>query len=140
MLRGHNTRRLNPQPERARSWALAMTELPSVSGSAAEAALPGKLASLLRASPPFVDQQENVRTIPVPDGRHQRACVAAVVRGKGARAILLTGHFDTVPIEDYGDLKPVAGSADALRAGLLQRLRASAVTAAEKRALVDLSG
>jgi arginine utilization protein RocB len=53
--------------------------------------------------------------------------------------VLLTGHFDTVPIEDYGDLKPVAGSADALRKGLLQRLQTNAVTAAERRAVADLS-
>jgi arginine utilization protein RocB len=70
MLRGHNVRRLNPRPERARSWALAMTELPSVSGSAEEAAFPAKLASLLRAAPPFADQPGNVWTIPVPGGRH----------------------------------------------------------------------
>jgi len=58
----------------------------------------------------------------VPGGRHQRACVAALVRGKGTRTVLLTGHFDTVPVEDNGDLKSVAGSAEALRHGLLQRL------------------
>jgi arginine utilization protein RocB len=140
MLKGHNIRRLNPRPERARSWALAMTELPSVSGSAEEAAFPEKLVALLRAAPPFSDQPADVWTIPVPGGRHQRACVAALVRGKGSRTVLLTGHFDTVPIEDYGDLKPVAGSTEALRQGLLQRLRTSAGTAAEKRALADLSG
>jgi arginine utilization protein RocB len=140
MLRGHNIRRLNPQAERAKSWALAMTELPSVSGSAEEAAFPAKLAALLRAAQPFADRPEDVWTIPVPGGRHPRACVAALVRGKGTRTVLLTGHFDTVPIEDYADLKPVAGSADALRQGLLQRLRASAATAAEKRAFADLSG
>jgi arginine utilization protein RocB len=117
-----------------------MTELPSVSGSAEEAEFPEKLVTLLRATLPFRDQPESVWMIPVAGGRHQRACVAALVRGKGTRTVLLTGHFDTVPIEDYGDLKPVAGSAEALRRGLMQRLRARAETAAEKRALADLPG
>lgn len=71
MLKGHNIRRLNPRPARARSWALAMTELPSVSGSAEEAAFPEKLVVLLRATPPFADQPESVWMIPVPGGRHQ---------------------------------------------------------------------
>src|SRR5688572_8777119 len=140
MLTGHNSRRLNPQPERVRHWSLEMTRLPSVSGSAEEAAFPQKLAAMLRVAPAFSRQPDNVWTIPVPGGRHQRACVAALVRGRGARTVLLTGHFDTVPIEDYGDLKSVAGESEALRQGLLQRLRAQAVTAAEKRALGDLAG
>lgn len=139
MLKGHNLRRLNPQPERVKEWALAMTELPSVSGSVEEAEFPRKLAAMLRAAPAFSEAPENVWTIPVPGGRHARACVAALVKGSGTRTVLLTGHFDTVPIEDYGDLKPVAGSASALRHGLLQRLRATAATPAEKRALQDLA-
>lgn len=139
MLKGHNVRRLNPQPERVKEWALAMTALPSVSGSAEEAEFPRKLAAMLRAAPAFSEAPENVWTIPVPGGRHPRACVAALVKGSGTRTVLLTGHFDTVPIEDYGDLKPLAGSADALRQGLLERLQATAATPAESRALQDLA-
>ncbi len=73
-----------------------------------------------------------------PGGRHQRGCVAALVRGRGRRTVVLTGHFDTVPIEDYGDLKPLAGKAEDLRQGLLSRLRRNAVTRVEKLALLDL--
>lgn len=139
MLKGHN-RHIRSQPERARYWSLAMTSLPSVSGSAEEAAFPSKLIELLRASPAFADRPQDVWTIPVPGGRFGRACVAALVRGRGARTVLLTGHFDTVPVEDYGELKPLAGQAEALRNGLLERLGRSAVTEAEKRALIDLTG
>jgi arginine utilization protein RocB len=130
---------LQTRPDRAEYWALRMTELPSVSGSAEEAAFPEALSALLRQSAPFVDHPENVWTIPVPGGRHQRGCVAALVRGKGRRTVVLTGHFDTVPIEDYGDLKPLAGRAEDLRQGLLTRLRQNAVTRAEKLALLDLA-
>lgn len=131
---------LKTRPDRAEYWALRMTELPSVSGSAEEAAFPQALSALLRQSPPFVNHPENVWTIPVPGGRHQRGCVAGLVRGKGRRTVVLTGHFDTVPIEDYGDLKPLAGRSADLREGLLSRLRKSAVTRAEKLALEDFSG
>jgi arginine utilization protein RocB len=131
---------LNARPDRAEYWALRMTELPSVSGSAEEAAFPAALTALLREAPPFIDQPQNVWTIPVPGGRHQRACVAALVRGRGRRTVVLTGHFDTVPIEDYGDLKPLAGRSEDLRQGLLTRLRQNAVTRAEKLALLDFSG
>jgi len=129
---------LKTRPDRAEYWALRMTELPSVSGSAEEAAFPQALTALLRQSPPFVAHPENVWTIPVPGGRHRRSCVAALVRGRGRRTVVLTGHFDTVPIEDYGDLKPLAGKAEDLRQGLLSRLRRNAVTRAEKLALLDL--
>src|SRR5258708_4311612 len=116
-----------------------MTELPSVSGSAEEAAFPDKLVALLRGTPTFRGHPQDVWTIPVPGGRHQRACVAALARGPGRRTVLLTGHFDTVPIEDYGDLKHLAGQSATLRDGLLQRLSRSAVTAAEKLALQDFA-
>ena len=128
---------LKTRPDRAEYWALRMTELPSVSGSAEEAAFPAALTALLQQSPPFIAHPENVWTIPVPGGRHQRGCVAALVRGRGRRTVVLTGHFDTVPIEDYGDLKPLAGKAEDLRQGLLSRLRRNAVTRAEKLALLD---
>lgn len=126
--------------ERAEYWALAMTEMPSVSGSAEEAAFPDKLVKLLRESPAFEDTPASVWKIPVPGGRYPRACVAALVRGAGPHTVLLTGHFDTVPIEDYADLRPLAGSARALRDALSKRLKDHAITDAEKRALVDLSG
>jgi arginine utilization protein RocB len=131
---------LETRPDRAEYWALRMTELPSVSGSAEEAAFPQALTDLLRRSPAFAAHPENVWTIPVPGGRHARSCVAALVRGRGRSTVVLTGHFDTVPIEDYGDLKPLAGRAEDLRQGLLSRLRQNAVTRAEKLALLDLSG
>jgi arginine utilization protein RocB len=143
-LRVQTTHNLEPslktRPDRAEYWALRMTELPSVSGSAEEAAFPEQLSTLLRQSAAFADNPQNVWTIPVPGGKHPRSCVAALVRGRGRRTVVLTGHFDTVPIEDYGDLKPLAGQAEDLRRGLLSRLRQNAVTRAEKLALLDLSG
>ena len=117
----------------ARRWALAMTARPSVTGTPDEASFgPWLAAELTRAFP-----QAEVWTWPVAagDGRH---CVAMLLRGRGARTLVLTGHFDTVTVADYGDLAPLATEPDLLGPALLARLGAKAGTAAEKRALADL--
>lgn len=137
---GHNSDgALAPDPARAEYWARAMTALPSVSGSADEAAFAGRLVALLRAAPAFADQPDAVWTMPVPGGRHPRACVAALARGRGRRTVVLTGHFDTVPTDDYGDLQPLALDPDALARGLADRLARAVHSPAEIRARDDLA-
>ena len=69
------------------------------------------------------------------DGRH---AVALLIRGKGARTVLLTGHFDTVTTDDYGDLAPLAGQPELIREALLMRL-AKAQDSASERARADLA-
>ena len=46
--------------------------------------------------------------LPVPGDPLGRAAVVALRRGRGARTVVLTGHFDTVRIDDYGELAPLA--------------------------------
>jgi arginine utilization protein RocB len=113
---------------RARHWALTLTALPSVSGTEDEAAFPARLAAMLVGA--------DVWSIPVAEGRFPRAAVCALVRGRGARTVVLTGHYDTV-WADYGALEPLACRPEALRAALLARPAASE---AERRALADLAG
>jgi arginine utilization protein RocB len=115
---------------RARHWALALTALPSVSGTEAEAAFAARLAAML------APLGAEVWSIPVAEGRFPRACVCALVRGHGARTVVLTGHYDTV-WADYGALEPLACQPEALRAAMLARPAASE---AERRALADLAG
>lgn len=123
-----------PDPARAEYWARTMTALPSVSGSADEAAFADRLVALLRAA-----GLKTVWTMPVPGGRYARSCVAVLVRGRGRRTVVLTGHFDTVPTEDYGDLQPLALDPDALAAGLAARLARAVHSPAEARARDDLA-
>jgi arginine utilization protein RocB len=107
----------------ARSWALALTAIPSVTGTRDEAEFATRFADMLRARPAFAARPQAVWTIPVPGNGFPRACVAALVRGgKGADTVVLTGHFDTVHIEDYGDLRPLAFDPERLAPALLARL------------------
>ena len=50
----------------AARWAIALTEIPSVTGTADEAGFAGRLVDLLRADPMFADRPGDVWTIPVP--------------------------------------------------------------------------
>jgi len=124
----------------AAHWAIALTEIPSVTGTADEAGFAGRLVDLLRASPLFADRPDDIWTLPVPGGQHGRACVCALLRGRGARTVMLTGHFDTVGIDDYGDLAHLACRPEALKPVLAERLRDEAATAAERLARTDLEG
>ena len=123
---------------RTRYWALAMTRIPSVTGSRDEAAFPARLGELIAAEPAFAAGHVSVRIIPVDGDALGRSCVALLVRGKGARTVVLTGHFDTVGIDDYAELRDVAIEPDRLHDRLLVRLRRATHTAAERLALQDL--
>lgn len=122
--------------ELCRRLTLAMVAQPSVTGTADEAAFGPWLADLLRAQDCFGPAPE-VWTFPVAPG-DARQVVAMLLRGKGARTVLLTGHYDTVTAKDYGDLAPLAGQPDALTKALLQRLQGSADPSA-RRAQDDLA-
>lgn len=118
----------------ARHWALTMTARRSVTGTADEASFaPWLAAELTRAFP-----RAEVWSFPVAPG-DPRFCVAMLLRGQGARTLVLTGHFDTVTLADYGDLEPLATDVDRLGPALLTRLQAKAATAAAMRARDDLT-
>ena len=124
----------------ARAWAMDLTRIPSVNGSSDEMRFAGHLVDRLRVRPAFATVQADAWTIPVMGDAQGRSVVALLVRGSGTRTVILTGHYDTVPTDDYGDLKPLALEPEQLRAGLIARLRKSAMSDAEKRALADLDG
>ena len=127
----------------ARDWAIALTRQPSVTGTAEEAAFGPWLAARLSAA--FATWHAEVWTFPVAPG-DARQCVALLVRGgqsrgseKSRETVVLTGHYDTVSIRDYGDLASLATDPEALAPALLARLSATASTPAEVRALADLA-
>lgn len=120
--------------ERARRWAIALTEQKSVTGTGGEAAFGPWLATQLLEDPTF--RRANVWTIEVGpgDGRH---CVGMLLRGTGRSTVLLTGHYDTVATRDYGELEDLATRPEALTRALRGTL-ASTDTPGARLARLDL--
>lgn len=121
--------------DRARHFAHLLVGWPSVTNTADEARFAERLRDELAGWPVFEDNPSDLCKAPAP-GLHDRASVLALVRGDGPQTVLLVGHFDTVSVEDYGDLAPLAGQPEALRAALIARLTASG---ADPQALDDLA-
>ena len=122
--------------KRAAEWAFALVSMPSVTGSADEAAFGYALQERIATSPAFARAGGRVWTIPLNDAPG-RVCVAALLRGNGPATVVLTGHYDTVRIDDYGLLAPLALQPLPLRDGLIERLSAANRGMAEGRALED---
>jgi arginine utilization protein RocB len=110
--------------ERAREIALALTSWPSATGTPQEAAFAPKLADYLSHFDAWMEA--------ISGGR---ANVFALKKGASARTIVLAGHFDTVPFDDYGDLAPLALDPEGLREAMIARLKRSGESAL---ALADL--
>lgn len=113
---------------RAREIALTLTSWPSVTGTGDEARFASRLADYLTGF-------DTVWTVPVPDGAAGRGNVFALKRGRGRDTIVLTGHFDVVPVEDYGELQHLAFAPKRLLPELIARLRS---TGENPLALADL--
>jgi arginine utilization protein RocB len=111
--------------ERARYFSDLMVGWPSVTGTLDEALFAARLRSELATWPVFASPAGHLATVAAPGAFSDRASVLALVRGRGARTVILAGHFDTVPVDDYGDLAPLAGNPEALRERLIARLEAS---------------
>lgn len=103
---------------RAKALAVAMTARPSITGTADEAALPHWLAGELKG----FDYTEVLAIAGDSAGRNN---LFALKRGKTRRTIVLTGHFDVVSIDDYGDLQELAFAPEKLLAASIARLTRS---------------
>lgn len=106
----------NSLAARAREIALTLTSWPSVTGTAEEAAFASKLAGYLTGF-------DRVWTEAIAGDALGRSNVFALKRGRGRRTVVLTGHFDVVPVEDYGTLKAHAFDAERLLPEVIARLR-----------------
>ncbi len=125
---------MSPHPARARDWSVWLTRQPSVTGSPGERLLPGALQARVAATPGL--EQAETWLIEAEGGPFGRACCAVLARGSGRETVLLTGHFDTVTTEDYGDLAPLATDPEALLPALKAKL-ANPATPAEALAKAD---
>ena len=105
----------NDLAARARELALTLTRMPSITSSAADAGLPAQFAPHLRFDRVWIEA--------VPHDPAGRSNLFALKRGRLSRTIVLTGHFDVVSVEDYGDLQHLAFEPEALLDATIKRLR-----------------
>lgn len=103
---------------RAKELALMMTRWPSVTGSAGEAEFGSKLSEFVRLQ----WYSENI-TLSVQSGDHTCGISLIMKRGHTPKTIVLTGHFDTVGIEDYGVFEDLALEPEVLTQALINNLR-----------------
>jgi arginine utilization protein RocB len=120
---------------RARDMALELASWPSVNGTPDEADFAERLAAYLRKLPALEAAGIAVELWPIAGDPLGRANVVAHLRGIGSDAVVLAGHFDVVPVDDYGALAPLAWTPKQLAPQLIAQLRANG---ANPQALADL--
>lgn len=103
---------------RAREIALKLTSWPSVTGTKDETDFANRLAGL-------IDGFDTTWTEAIEDDAAQRCNVFALKRGRTKRTVVLTGHFDVVPVTDFGPLEPLAFDPEKLLPEIIARLKAS---------------
>jgi arginine utilization protein RocB len=103
---------------RAREIALELTAWPSVTGSKDEVAFAFQLA-------PYLTGFDQAWVEHIADDAAERCNVVAIKRGRSNKTIVLTGHFDVVSIEDFGDFKALAFEAEKLLPEIIARLESS---------------
>jgi arginine utilization protein RocB len=108
--------------ERARDLSFLFTSWPSVTGTANEARFAEKLETHLKD----LGFGQSWR-MPIPDDALERSNVLALKKGSSRLLIVLAGHFDTVPFDDYGALPAL--SPMLLRDLLVKDLRATGTNA-----------
>ncbi|WP_119387925.1 M20/M25/M40 family metallo-hydrolase [Taklimakanibacter lacteus] len=119
---------------RARAAAIQMTEWRSVTGTQGECDFPHLLKTMLAQARYFHLHPEHLKVQPLDDGT-ARANLLALVKGEGRRTVVLAGHFDTVPFDDYAELAPFACDPETLLPMIIDKLKR---TAENPLALADL--
>jgi arginine utilization protein RocB len=123
---------------RTRTLTLQLVRWSSITDTDSETAFAHKLHTLIAQHPYFRLHPEQVWIERTQHDRRERYNVFALVKGWGARTGVLAGHYDTVSIETYGALEPLACDPEALLPALIRELRANARSAADRLALRDL--
>jgi arginine utilization protein RocB len=108
----------NDLAARTRELALTFTSWPSVTGSRDEVDFAHRLVGLITGF-------NQTWTETIHGDAAGRRNVFAIKHGHSKRTVVLTGHFDVVPIEDYGALKSLAFESEKLLPEIIARLKAS---------------
>ncbi|MCX6018754.1 MAG: M20/M25/M40 family metallo-hydrolase [Chloroflexi bacterium] len=124
--------------QRVREITLDLVRFPSITETDGESHFAEHIAALLREWPYFQRHAEHIRIVRTRDDFRERSNVYALVRGRGARTVLLTGHYDVVSAANYGVLEPLAFDPLHLLPALIEAT-AGANDAASRQAHTDLS-
>ena len=119
---------------RARATAIQMTQWRSVTGSQSECDFPHLLRAMLAQNRYFHLNPSHLRVQELNDGT-ARANLLALVKGEGRKTVVLAGHFDTVPFDDYAELTPYACDPETLLPMIIEKLKR---TGENPAALADL--
>jgi arginine utilization protein RocB len=122
MLSWTMTRNSADLSDRARELSFLFTSWPSVTGTEGEAKFAAKLEQKLRDLG-FDDTWRQA----IPGDALNRSNVFALKKGASRLLIILAGHFDTVPFDDYGAMPAL--SPLALRDALMEDLKATGASA-----------
>jgi arginine utilization protein RocB len=122
------TRNSDDLAARARELSFLFTSWPSVTGTADEAAFGNKLLNYLHYRPS--NRFDELAAYGVQAGARSCANIMALKRGRTRRTVVLTGHFDTVPVGDYGALEDFAFQPEQLTQAIINRLSQSGQHAA----------
>jgi len=106
--------------EKVYEYLKRLVSVPGISDTDEERKTAEAIREILAEQPYFKAYPENFGTVEIPGDARKRPLVYGLVRGnkKSGRTIILTGHYDVVSVEDYGQLKPLAFSMDELKAEL----------------------
>jgi len=127
---------MTDSPARVRDLTLELTRFVSVTDTDGESQFGPWLRDRLLAWPYFRAHPQQVRLLPTLNDLRERYSVAALVRGTGPETVVLTGHYDIVPVNNYGPLAALACDPEALRPRLIQAL----TTEADRGARQDIAG
>ena len=119
---------------RSRIAAIQMTQWRSVTGTPGECDFPHLLRTMLAQNRYFHLNPSHLRVQPLDDGT-ARGNLLALAKGEGRKTVVLAGHFDTVPFDDYAELAPYACDPETLLPLVIDKLRRTGENAA---ALADL--
>ena len=120
--------------EKVYEYLNRLVSVPGISDTDEERKTAEAIREIIAEQPYFKAYPENFGTVEIPGDARKRPLVYGLVRGnkKSGRTIILTGHYDVVSVEDYGQLKPLAFSMDELKAELEKEYGERVMRAPEK--------
>ncbi len=115
---------------RVRELTVALVRVASVTDTDGESRFGPWLREQLLSWPYFREHPDQVRVLRTVKDSRERYTLVALVRGQGPQTVILTGHYDTVPVDNYGPLADPACDPDALCPRLIEALTAESDRAA----------